>query len=291
MDQNFSSLFLTRVPFRGYDCGVELRIPSYGELFGLILTEQQRTPERMAVMMPAEFKRVIRSINGKPVSIEDAREIYAEPQAAGRIIAARNQLFETLAEQGRVFLQCPHCKSWEAELSVLALTVALQAGPWPIIDQRMFLAVPSLAWHFPPCVRVGPLTGTSRIRFQLPSAVIGLTTAPGTGVLDNADRNHGADETMAWQRWVDRQSNEPGHEQWRHEVPGFRAGLRLAVALEQLDGMSGEITPSIVLSMPAVDFYFLDNLHYLTHNVTVQDEHKASVGCGLCGRNFLLVVG
>jgi hypothetical protein len=79
-----------------------------------------------------------------------------------------------------------------------------------------------------------------------------------------------------------------GREQWREDVPGFRAALRLSVALKYLDGLSGEITPEAVLQMPATDFYFLDNLHYLAHNVDITDEAKATIRCAQCGRPFVL---
>jgi len=289
MDPNFQSLFHTRITFRGRESQVELRVPAYAEVFGLILEAHLRTPERMLVMMPAEFKRIIRSIDGAPVKIEDARQLYADAQAAGQIVAARNRLFETLAEQGRIFMQCPHCVKWEAEVSVTALTVALEAGPWPIVDQRMFLAVPSLAQHFPPRIRFAQVHGTSRIRFDLPSTVIGLPGPINEGILTAAGHIGDASELAAWERWVKPWQGTPNHEQWRQEVPGFRAAVRLAAALANSGNQTAEINLETVLDMPVIDFHFLDNLHYLAQNASIRDVNKATVSCGLCGESCLLV--
>ncbi|PWT95570.1 MAG: hypothetical protein C5B55_01120 [Blastocatellia bacterium] len=283
---SFESLFHVRILFQGRDRDIELRVPEYEEVFALILPPEHRSPERMSVMFPAEFKRLIKSMEGSSIDIEHARAIYADSQAAGQLVASRNRLFETLAEQGLIYMQCPHCLSWEAEVSVTALTTALQAGPWPIIDQRLFLAVPSLAQHFPKFLRTRQFPYSSRIRFQLPSTVVGIPAASRSGVLGYADAQHGAMERAAWQRWTP--SEVSGREQWREDVSGFHAALRLSVALQYLDGVSGEITPEAVLQMPAIDFYFLDNLHYLAHNVAITDEIKVSVRCEKCGQTFVL---
>ncbi len=291
IDKRFESLFHSRVQFQGRERQVELRVPAFGEIFALVLESQHRTPERMSVMFPAEFKRLIKSLGENSVGIEHARALYADAQAAGQIVAARNRLFETLAEQGLLYAQCPHCLNWEAEVSIVALTVALQAGPWPIIDGRMFLAVPSLSSRLPRGIRPAGVPGTSRVRFDLPSSVFRLTTPIRSGTLGAADRNNGTSERAAWARWVtSREVGISGREQWREDVPGFRAALRLAVALEHLQGIEGEITPEVVLDMLSVDFYFLDNLHYLVHNVDLQNDKKASINCEACGLPFLLIV-
>ena len=289
IDKKFESLFQIKIQFQGADHVVNLRVPPFGELFGLILQPQHRTPERMSVMFPAEFKRLIASLDGRVVDIESARGLYADPHAAGQIVAARNKLLETLAEQGRIFAQCPYCFKWEAELNVIAMTVALQQGPWPIIDERMFLAVPSLAQQFPPNRQPRTILGASRIRFELPSSVIGLGAPVTAGILRDADREGGTLEQLAWDR-VKSQIDKTGREQWRSDVPGFRAVLRLAIALQALDGLSTEITPQVIMDMPAVDFYFLDNLHYLVYNADIQDEHKARLECRHCFRSFLPVM-
>jgi hypothetical protein len=289
MAMNYDQLFHTRIVFEGRERQVELRVPRYGELFALILEPQHRTPERTSVMFPAEFKRLIKSIDGEPPSIEQARALYANAQAAGEIVAARNRLYETLSEQGRVFAQCPNCLNWEAEVSILALTTALQAGPWPIVDQRMYLAVPALGQHLPRTVRSRTVSGPASIRFELPSKIVGLPAPVSFGIIGNADRNDGSLEMAAWDRWVNAEPNKPGREQWRDDIPGFRAALRLAVALERLDRFPGEITPEIVLEMPAVDFYFLDNLHYLAYNADVPDQTRITVNCERCKQPFGLV--
>jgi hypothetical protein len=289
-DTKFETLFHSGIQFQGRDCQVDLRVPRIGELFSLLLARHHRTPARLSVMFPAEFKRLVMSIDGKPMDIEQAHALYAEAQSAGQIVAARNRLFEVLSEQGRIFARCPHCSDWEAELSVIALTVALQAGPWPIVDERVFLAMPSLAERLSKGARPQGAVCSSRIRFELPSKVVGLPAEVGSGVLSDADRDNGAAELAAWQYWAPRESERAvGREQWREDVPGFRAVLRLTVALDQLDGSAGTISPEIVLRMPSVDFYFLDNLYYLTHNVDIAANNDPEVKCSSCAQIFLPV--
>jgi hypothetical protein len=290
VDTKFETLFHRPIQFQGRDCQVDLRVPRIGELFGLLLEAHHRTPARMSVMFPAEFKRLVESLDGEAIDIEDARALYAEAQSAGQIVAARNRLFEVLAEQGRIFARCPHCSNWEAELSVLALTVALQAGPWPIVDERMFLAMPSLVKHRSKGARPPGVVCASRIGFKLPSKVVGLPAEVGSGILGDADRQNGAAELAAWQLWAPRGSERTaGREQWREDVPGFRGVLRLSVALDQLDSSVGIITPETVLSMPVVDFFFLDNLYYLAHNVDVSANSGLEMRCAVCAQIFLPV--
>jgi len=292
MDAKFESLLHGRIQFQGSESQVVLRIPRIGELFGLLLEAHLRTPERMSVMFPAEFKRLVESLNRQPIGIEQARALYADAQSAGQIVAGRNRLFEVLAEQGRIFARCPRCSNWEAELSIIALTVALKAGPWPIVDERMFLAMPSLAKRRSKGARPPRAVCASRIRFELPSRIAGLPAEVGIGILGDADRNNGAAELAAWQEWAPaRSEREAGREQWRADVPGFQAVLRLAVALDQLDGISGIITPEVVLRMPITDFYFLDNLYYLAHNVDVTGNREPGVKCGECAQTFWPVAG
>ena len=288
--EHLRALLQLRIPFHGAEHEVELRVPSTGEIFPLLLEPQHRTPERMAVMFPAEFKRLVKAIDGQPMTIETARALYGEPESAGRIIAARNRLYEALAEQGRVFAQCPHCRQWEAELKLLALVVGLHAGPWPIIDERLFLAMPSLADPRPNGTRPPTLPRTSRLRFELPSHVVGLPAEAQTGILGDVDADGGRRERAAWERWVPPgTARAEGREMWREDVAGFRAMLRLSVALERLDGLVGEITPEVIARMPIVDFYFLDNLYYLVHNVDIASDTPLVIDCAQCGKRYLPV--
>jgi hypothetical protein len=152
--------------------------------------------------------------------------------------------------------------------------------------------MPSLAKRRPKGARPPGAVCASRIRFELPSKVAGLPAEVGSGVLGDADRDNGAAELAAWQEWAPARSERAaGRQQWREDVPGFQAVLRLTVALDQLVGFSGTITPEVVLRMPMTDFCFLDTLYYLTHNVDVNGDREPEVKCGECAQTFLPVAG
>ena len=285
------TLLNVRVPMGGAERSVRLRVPPAGDLLTLILERKVRTPERLAVLVPSELKRTIESIDGQPSNIELARAITRDMPAMVELLTARKRMLEVLSEEGVVYATCPHCRAWEAELSVVALTVALQAGPWPIIEDGAVLGVPALAEPLPRGTRPATLPAAARIRFVPPTHVVGLPAEVVGGVLGDADADQGRLVREAWNRWAPPgDERAPGRQQWRHDVPGFRAALRLAVALTSVEGATDPISPALIERMPVVDFYFLDTLHYVTHNVDVGPQTHAAITCEQCGARFLPVL-
>jgi hypothetical protein len=285
------TLLNVRVPLDDAKRAVRLRVPPAVDLLTLILEPKVRTPERLAVLVPSELKRLMESVDGQPATIELARAFARDMVATVELLTARKRLLEVLSEEGAVYATCPHCLAWEAELSVVALTVALQAGPWPIIEDGAVLGVPALADPLPRGTRPATPPAAARIRFVPPSHVLGLPAEITGGVLGDADAEQDRLVREAWSRWAPPDDERaPGRTQWRHDVPGFRAMLRLAVALTSVEGTSEPISPALVERMPAVDFYFLDTLHYVTHNVDVGPQTHAAITCEKCGARFLPVL-
>jgi hypothetical protein len=126
------------------------------------------------------------------------------------------------------------------------------------------------------------------LRYELPSAV--LAGNGDGGILGDLDADPRRPREMAaWLRWAPSSAAPaPQHEDWNSGVPGFRAILRLSVALEDGAKTPGAISPEIVEQMPVTDFFFLDQLYYLTHNVSVASPQSA-LPCGRCGARFLPV--
>jgi hypothetical protein len=279
------------IRFGGVERSVELRLPSCADILPLLMEPHLRIPQRLSTLLPSEFKRFLRTFDGRQADIEIARAIFADAEAAVGLLQARRQLLEAVAEQGLVFASCPHCRNWEARLSVVALTVALQAGPWPIVEDGLYLAMPSLCDPLPPGDRPSEPPPAARVRFDLPSRALDIPSGIGSGELQSADREHGRPLADAWKRWTGpAATSSPGREQWRPDVPGFRAMLRLSVALTQIDGRAEEASPGLIEAMPLADFYFLDTLHYVTTAADASGRSRTVIACERCGQSFLPIL-
>ena len=96
-------------------------------------------------------------------------------------------------------------------------------------------------------------------------------------------------EQAAWARWAPPDVERPeGRTWWRPRHPGFRAMLRLSVALrrlEQADGRVIEPTPESVERLYAADIHFLDLLYW--HACAANAPIDATVACQKCSTSFL----
>jgi hypothetical protein len=281
-----ASLLHVSLPFEGRERRVELAVPPAGQLFPLIsppaLWDSGNTPLALAL----EFKDLVRTLDGQPVTMERAHALVADDGARARLLDARNRLYEAAAAPGRVIVLCPVCRAREAALSPAVLAGALGVSPWPIVADGTHLALPYLADVDERGARPPGLPTAARVRFELPAHALGLEGSRAGGVLGETEPGPGrAREIAAWERWVP----ETGHPYRSHRVPGFRAVLRLALALERLNDVEGEVTPDVVATLPATDAFFLDNLYYLTHAVSVPTDTRSAIVCGACGALFLPV--
>jgi hypothetical protein len=174
---------------------------------------------------------------------------------------------------------------------LFALVAGLHHAPWPIVHpNQIVLAAPSLATPWPIGKRPAGVATASRLRFELPSARLGFETELTAGVLGDLDLEDSDREVAAWNRWAPHDRKQP-HERcnWTYYEPGFRALLRLAITIESLAGLDGEITPATLEPMPAPDFFFLDTLYYLTHTVDVPASTTLLQPCRGCGQRYLPV--
>jgi hypothetical protein len=146
------------------------------------------------------------------------------------------------------------------------------------------LTLPSLAQHAARGTRPADVALSSRLRFTLPSGSQFLG-----GVWRLGDR--AASEDEAWRFWAPAGTpRPPGREQWREDIAGFRAVLRLATALETLGSGAEPPVPADIMMLPLADFLFLDNLHYLMHDVAIPQDHGLLVHCQNCRMSFLPVL-
>jgi hypothetical protein len=283
-----NDLLTTRFVLNGRPGEAGLRIPRTGDVLTLILEEPNRTRHFADLNLPVEIMRLIGSLNGRPICWKDAKEINDQPEALGAILAARNRLYDLLYEQGRAYFLCPHCGSWEAEFGLSVYALGLNASPWSFFEQGVLMLPPLSATLWPNGSRPADFTTSSRLRFELPTRRVGISSSASGGVLGSLDLDTGLHrEAAAWNRWSPEGKERPPERfDWRYANPGFRAMLRLAVALERIDAVD-EITPETVGRLPIPDFLFLDVLYYLSHNVDVPPDTRLNIACEECGCRFL----
>jgi hypothetical protein len=257
----------------------ELQLPHIGEVLSLWMTPRLLTASRTAILRPAEIRRFIVRVDGQPPSADLARAIAADADAFAAYRVARDTALAQATEGGMVYAECPHCRSWEADLIPLTLAVGLHVPFWPVVVATGDLALPVLAGG---CDR--PLSGeaaTSRITFALPRVGI---NGP-RGVLAGANA---VARLADWKIQADRLFRESPDqaEDWEAESPGWHALLRfgaiIAVWPEPCDVRSLHALARVSLA----DFLFVDNIYYLTHCVAQPADTPMIMTCPNCHGRF-----
>lgn len=266
-----------------------LCVPTVAEIHSLIPTDAAHDPASLEMIAALLMQSLLR-IDGQSVSMKDARVLARDDEVVRTFLGALKQLLEVLRDQGKVIFVCPHCRSGERAECLSFLGLDLAARPWPIF-QGPFLAMPSLSQPLPRGTRPASPPGVDVLRFELPSAALGLEGPFQFGTLGAVDPNPLSErDAAAWDRWAPRWTEPPpGRRSWATHKPGFRGLLRLALALE--GGVAGlEVDPALLERLPAPDWYFLDALYALAHNTRVPHLAQSGHPCPNCGKRFLPVL-
>jgi hypothetical protein len=274
------------LPLQGCPRRARLRMPEFGEALLLWFPPATRTPSRAATFFPAEIEVFVDTVDGSDIDRPTAREVLADPRSMGAYLAARNRLLHFGSEPGRIHAQCPHCRDWEAELEPIALAVGLHAEFWPVVDADQCLAVPAWANAVELPMRDPRLALTSRLRFTLPSATLGIESPARAAVL--RERDVSSLEAHIETQLKRMRSEQPElYDDWDPGFPGVQALIRACAALERLDEVEASL--DTVAALPLCDFLFLDNAYHLTHRVPVPTDTSLLLKCGGCGGRFLPV--
>lgn len=271
-----------------------LRVPSTRDVESLILLPHLRTAARLGVVRPLLFKKMVASVDGTPATFAQANAWAGSETIAPLLLPRLRELLEGGRADGVAHARCPACLSWEKELPLPALAAALGVA-LPALFDGEWLAIPSLAQPLRRGYRPGGVALTARLRLTFPSARRGLASPLREGIVSDIEPVNravpgaaplmpGPREAAAWARWAPDDVPRPkGFEHWRHELPAFQAVLRVALALDP----AGVGDPAGVEELPAIDFYAIDALYFLTHAVDVNDAERVAVRCELCGARFL----
>ncbi|MBS1912606.1 MAG: hypothetical protein JST22_11525 [Bacteroidetes bacterium] len=272
---------------------MSLCIPAAAEIYPLIYEPMYRDAELAAHLLPLEMAYLVATLDGTPATFESMQALFIDDTVAFRtLLAMRNRLYETIASEGRIRFGCPHCREGEVSFDLLSLTLALNAAPWPITDRnRIFLEYPALASDLLPGRRPGDVAVAAYLKVETPSGTLGLASPILRGTLHTIVQG---EEERARELWeAPFNDPPPGREMWTYERPGFQAALRLCLALRKAgsDLEEAGITPEIFEKMPVPDFFFLDNIYYLTHYVDVDDAaDRIQCRCEECAGAFLPVL-
>lgn len=232
---------------------------------------------------------LIDTLDGEVPGLADAREICTSPVALAALLGARNRLWSDLRMAGRLLALCPHCGRRESSFGLETLALVLRHPPPPLFSaDGLFLEVPALAERRPHGTRLAQVPSAARLRGLLPSGRLALEPSTAEAVLRSIDTEDGRKrEAAAWDRWAPPDAiPPPERSHWLRALPGFRAILRLSVALESLDGAT-DVTPERVEALSLADFLFLDAAYDLTHHVDQPRPDALVATCEDCGGAYL----
>lgn len=267
---------------RGIPRVARLRIPSAGEVLALILDKDIRSASLVESALMLELQALIEDLDGEELDEQTARHIAAEPEALACVLRVRNALYNDSVIQGRAFARCPHCGDREIEADLLFYWMTLKLPPWNFFDQGVLMNPPSLSTPLPLAARPPDIPRAAGIRVVYPAESRFESAFSSVAPALGGDR-----EVQAWATWVDsvnRQPPERSH--WRRRSPGFRAVLRLSVALAPEGPL---LSPEVVEALPIGAFLFLDLLHFAASNVAIGQSSRVSVACPGCSGVFLPV--
>jgi hypothetical protein len=272
---------------------VILRLPTFADIGPFTREPLGQIEAARLSTLRLSLSHDIASLDNQSMRLSDADRIMADPPAHAAILQKRNALYERGRVAGRVWAQCPHCKTGEVRLSLLGYTTRLGAeAPYLTAADPVFLLPPSLSMDHTPGTRPDGAALATQIRFELPTSAIGMgrETLPTDGELGTIDQKR---EAAAWRRWAPDGVEPPeARYWWRRGNACFRAALALSVAVSRInrDGkrMPGKPTPDKITRLAAIDVYFLDALYYFTHFVDVA-QHAVADECPACGKHFFPV--
>lgn len=273
----------------GHARTIALTLPRAELLYPLIHDSAIRDARMAETDLATELMQIA-TIDGGELDRSTARALLAEPAALAQVLAERDRLYHAACEQGRARIPCPAC-GVELVLDLVGLMVLLSAPAWNLFDRGILPAAPRLAGELRRGARPAGVATARSMGFDLPWARVGLAGADDAvrGTFTAADAG---EESAAWARWTPPDAPRDDHRTWwRPRHPGFRAVLRLAVALrglERADGSTVDLDPAAVARLGAADVQFLDLLY--SYAVVTDAGETAVVECAACAVRFVPVL-
>ena len=112
----------------------DLQIPTTDDWVPLILEPAARTAHQLGIVLPMIVRACVKTWNGQPLDRARSNTLAADGEAMRAILSRMWGVLERMRETGRVFVQCPSCRAWEADLELIGLSLAVRAPTWPIFE-------------------------------------------------------------------------------------------------------------------------------------------------------------
>jgi hypothetical protein len=275
------------IPLLGERARVQMSLLPWSEVAAVSIRPETMAASRLPSYFASNLKGSIEAVDGKPLARAARQALEADPHAQAAFFARRFAIYEEIRAAGRVFARCPHCKSGEVEMSLLALGDAVGVMPPEMFSSdHIYFRAPASGPSRPTPTRSEQFSYAERIRCELPTKLLGLSrTGFDAGVLGRF-RYERYRELMA--RWETDGVNVPAEQGWRtsrHE--GFCTTMWLIAALRETMP-SGEVTLETFEQLPGVDVYFLDASFHLAFEVELP-AHARERACPTCARAFMPV--
>jgi hypothetical protein len=262
---------------------VELHIPTTLRVSGLFHEEDVvRDAHRLSMWLPNLALVFVASVDGKPLRFDQVETMLADVDFARGLLVRIRTLIDTLRERGKIYVLCPGCRRWETEVPITAYALGI-AAPVPSAFEGPFLATPTLGSTTLNAAERPPLPTAAQVRFELPNAHLGLSAPFRGGILEEVQPQ--PEELQLEPDFVfddedDFDEDNPAYVPNR-SGPGWRALLRLSRAIQP------PVSLETLEQLPAVDFFFLELMHYLVFVAPVRPDTVGLIRCDFCGARFL----
>lgn len=281
MTSELKTLMRVTLPSRVGGRDVALHMPTMKDLNGLIPGDAAQDAAWLARLLPLVFESFVSRLDGSALTGPMSVAVAEDPELARALLVQIRTLLDTLRERGRVFALCPHCGRWEADVGMngYALTIA---EPLPSTFEGPFFATPSLASNLVAGARP-PLPRAARIRVEVPSLQLGIPSPVRMAVLHEIDQHPDQVEQID----IDDDPYDDAYE-GPVDIP-----IRHGAVWTALARLGRALEPSLpdheLEALPAVDFFFLDLVHYLVDRAPVRPDTAGRIRCARCEQQFIPV--
>jgi hypothetical protein len=238
----------------------------------------------LALWLPNFLVRFVNRVGGQRLHYDRAHALAEDIAFTRAAIAEVRALLDTERERGKVWALCPGCRTWEAEMTFTAYALTI-ACPIPSTFDGPFLTVPSVATRTLLGYGRAPIRRAAQIRFEVPSGEL-------AGILH--ELKHQPEEWQPPPEPPD--SDDDDDKDFDEEAedddttfPPSRDGAGWCALLRLSRAIEPAVTVEQLEALSAIDFFFIDLVHFLVAYAPVKADTPGKLTCPTCATVFLPV--